>query len=46
MRAIRRGETGPAVSEIRSILVALDLLAASTSDVFDDVTEFAVRAFI
>ena len=45
MRAIRRGETGPAVSEIRSILVDLELLAASPSDVFDDDTEFAVRAF-
>ena len=45
MRAIRRGETGPAVAEIRSILVTLELLAASEPDVFDDETEFAVRAF-
>ena len=47
MRSIRRGETGPAVAEIRSILVALDLLepAASGGDVFDDATETAVRAF-
>ena len=45
MRAIRRGETGPAVSEVRSILVGLELLAVSASDVFDDDTETAVRAF-
>ncbi len=45
MRAIRRGETGAAVLEIRSILVALELLAAPASDVFDEETEFAVRAF-
>ncbi len=45
MRVIRRGETGPAVSEIRSILVGLELLTASDSDVFDDDTETAVRAF-
>jgi N-acetylmuramoyl-L-alanine amidase len=45
VRAIRRGETGPAVSEIRSILVGLELLAVSASDVFDDDTETAVRAF-
>ena len=45
MRAIRRGETGPAVSEIRSILVDLDLLPASESDAFDADTENAVRAF-
>ena len=45
MRAIRRGETGPAVSEIRSILVELELLPVSASDVFDDDTETAVRAF-
>jgi N-acetylmuramoyl-L-alanine amidase len=44
VRSIRRGDTGPAVSEIRSILVALDLLADEGSD-FDDVTETAVRAF-
>jgi N-acetylmuramoyl-L-alanine amidase len=45
VRAIRRGETGPAVSEIRSILVGLDLLPASESDAFDADTENAVRAF-
>jgi N-acetylmuramoyl-L-alanine amidase len=45
VRAIRHGETGPAVSEIRSILVGLELLLPSTSDEFDDDTETAVRAF-
>ena len=45
MRAIRRGETGPAVTEIRSILVGLELLPVSTSDEFDETTEDAVRAF-
>jgi N-acetylmuramoyl-L-alanine amidase len=45
VRAIRLGETGPAVSEIRSILVGLELLLPSASDEFDDDTETAVRAF-
>ena len=45
MRAIRRGETGPAVAEIRSILVGLELLPVSSSDAFDEDTEIAVRAF-
>jgi N-acetylmuramoyl-L-alanine amidase len=44
VRAIRRGDSGPAVSEIRSILVGLELLD-SESDVFDVATETAVRAF-
>jgi len=44
VRSIRRGDTGPAVSEIQSILVDLDLLPA-TSERFDDDTETAVRAF-
>jgi N-acetylmuramoyl-L-alanine amidase len=44
VRAIRRGETGPAVTEIRSILVALDLLPSAGGD-FDHETELAVRAF-
>ena len=44
MRSIRRGDTGPAVSEIQSILVGLDLLG-DVSDVFDNDTETAVRAF-
>ncbi len=44
MRSIRRGDTGPAVEEIRSILVTLELLEAGGSD-YDDGTENAVRAF-
>ena len=35
MRSIRRGDSGPAVAEIRSILVGLELLE-SAGDVFDD----------
>ncbi|HYN97048.1 MAG TPA: N-acetylmuramoyl-L-alanine amidase [Pilimelia sp.] len=49
MRPIRRGEHGPAVVEIRAILIGLDLLTAppaGTDDgTFDDATERAVRAF-
>ncbi|WP_430784755.1 N-acetylmuramoyl-L-alanine amidase [Actinoplanes sp. G11-F43] len=45
MRSIRRGDTGPAVSEIRSILAGLELLADADPDVFDEATEGAVRAF-
>jgi N-acetylmuramoyl-L-alanine amidase len=44
VRSIRRGDNGPAVAEIRSILVGLDLLDAP-SDVFDDAMDGAVRAF-
>ena len=47
MRAIRRGDTGPAVFEIRSILVGLELLPsdAAADSVFDAATETAVREF-
>ncbi len=53
MRAIRRGDHGDAVAEIRSILRGLDLLPMSDGDAgpamgpaeFDDLTEMAVRAF-
>src|SRR6185295_16341658 len=45
VRVIRRGETGPAVTEIRSILVGLELLEVSSSDEYDEDTEIAVRAF-
>jgi N-acetylmuramoyl-L-alanine amidase len=45
VRAIRRGEAGPAVAEIRSILVGLELLEVSSSDEYDEDTEIAVRAF-
>ena len=44
MRSIRRGDTGPAVEEIRSILVGLDLLQSPGAE-FDQATETAVRAF-
>ncbi|MET8152342.1 N-acetylmuramoyl-L-alanine amidase [Actinoplanes sp. NPDC049668] len=44
MRSIRRGDTGPAVEEIQSILVGLELLPAIGED-FDEATENAVRAF-
>ena len=44
MRSIRRGDSGPAVAEIRSILVGLDFLETA-SDVFDDEMDSAVRAF-
>jgi N-acetylmuramoyl-L-alanine amidase len=44
VRAIRTGDTGPAVSEIQSILVALDFLS-TVSHEFDTDTETAVRAF-
>ncbi|MEV0901521.1 N-acetylmuramoyl-L-alanine amidase [Actinoplanes sp. NPDC049802] len=45
MRSIRRGDTGVAVSEIRSILVGLELLEEAEPDVFDEALEDAVRAF-
>ncbi|MEV6303755.1 N-acetylmuramoyl-L-alanine amidase [Actinoplanes sp. NPDC051861] len=45
MRSIRRGDTGPAVSEIRSILVGLEFLGEAEPDVFDEALETAVRAF-
>jgi N-acetylmuramoyl-L-alanine amidase len=45
VRSIRRGDTGPAVSEIRSILVGLELLADAEPDAFDEPLERAVRAF-
>jgi N-acetylmuramoyl-L-alanine amidase len=44
VRSIRRGDSGAAVAEIRSILVGLDLLD-TPSDVFDDAMDTAVRAF-
>ncbi|PZM98193.1 MAG: N-acetylmuramoyl-L-alanine amidase [Actinobacteria bacterium] len=48
MRVIRRGDRGPAVAEIRTILVSLDLLGPTDPahlDDFDADTERAVRAF-
>jgi N-acetylmuramoyl-L-alanine amidase len=44
VRAIRSGDTGPAVSEIQSILVALDFLS-TVSHTYDQDTETAVRGF-
>jgi N-acetylmuramoyl-L-alanine amidase len=44
VRSIRRGDSGPAVAEIRSILVGLELLDTA-SDIFDEATDRAVRAF-
>lgn len=44
MRAIRLGDRGPAVAEIRAILVGLELVHAS-GDLFDDAVDRAVRAF-
>jgi N-acetylmuramoyl-L-alanine amidase len=44
VRSIRRGDSGPAVAEIRSILVGLDVLE-TPSEVFDDAMDTAVRAF-
>jgi N-acetylmuramoyl-L-alanine amidase len=46
VRSIRLGEQGPAVTEIRSILVTLGLLAPSEGDqLFDAAMEQAVRVF-
>ncbi|RZQ65007.1 N-acetylmuramoyl-L-alanine amidase [Amycolatopsis suaedae] len=46
MRVLRRGDVGPDVAEIRSMLTALDLLApANGSGSFDTAMEQAVRAF-
>jgi N-acetylmuramoyl-L-alanine amidase len=48
VRPIRRGDRGPAVTEIRAVLVSLNLLPAGGppgADEFDAETERAVRAF-
>ncbi|MFB6391566.1 N-acetylmuramoyl-L-alanine amidase [Polymorphospora lycopeni] len=47
MRPIRRGDRGPAVREICTILAGLDLLVArrDDSDEFEAATEHAVRTF-
>ena len=50
MRVLRRGDTGPEVAEIRSMLSALDLLPPSEeanghAAFFDQQVEHAVRAF-
>ncbi|MDP9239686.1 MAG: N-acetylmuramoyl-L-alanine amidase [Actinomycetota bacterium] len=47
MRLIRRGDTGLAVADVRSVLVTLDLLPArpGVEDVFDAECETALRTF-
>lgn len=51
MRVLRHGDVGPDVTEIRSMLAAVDLLPATTGpddatvSAFDDDVEHAVRAF-
>lgn len=46
MRVLRRGDTGPAVAEVRSTLAALGFAtSAQQADVFDAPMEHAVRAF-
>ncbi|WP_329053503.1 N-acetylmuramoyl-L-alanine amidase [Amycolatopsis sp. NBC_01488] len=49
MRVLRRGDAGPDVAEIRSILAGMDLLPPVTGtddyDTFDGAVEGAVRAF-
>lgn len=45
MRVLRRGDAGPDVAEIRSVLVGLTLLPLVNSDVFDVPVEQAIRAF-
>ncbi|MFF1607829.1 N-acetylmuramoyl-L-alanine amidase [Amycolatopsis sp. NPDC058278] len=49
MRVLRRGDAGPDVAEIRSILAGMDLLPPVTGtddyDTFDVAAEHAVRAF-
>lgn len=50
MQMFRRGDTGPAVEEVRATLTALGLLEqpwllSGEAEVFDDATDRAVRAF-
>jgi N-acetylmuramoyl-L-alanine amidase len=55
MRVLRRGDTGPEVTEIRSILTSLNLISSgqkplnhaenSSHSLFDDEIEQAIRAF-
>ena len=51
MRVVRRGDRGPAVTEIRGILVGLGLIVGThagsefESSDFDEITEHAVRTF-
>lgn len=45
MLAYRRGDSGPAVAEIRAKLAALNLLPTEGGDVFDEECDRAVRGF-
>lgn len=46
MQSIRRGDTGPAVAEVRAVLTTLGMLAAGgRPDVYDVACELAVRTF-
>lgn len=46
MQSIRRGDTGPAVAEVRAVLTALGMLVGSgPGDEYDTECELAVRAF-
>jgi N-acetylmuramoyl-L-alanine amidase len=45
MRVFRRGDSGPALAEIRDKLARLDLLTDPAGDVFDDALDKAVRTF-
>ncbi|HTW19624.1 MAG TPA: N-acetylmuramoyl-L-alanine amidase [Mycobacteriales bacterium] len=45
MQVYRRGDSGPAVAEIRAKLERLGLLDVCSDPVFDDAMDFAVRGF-
>src|SRR4051795_7609263 len=45
MQVFRRDDTGPVVAEIRDKLSRLGLLAPASTDLFDEATDKAVRAF-
>lgn len=44
-QALRLGDTGPEVSDLRARLIRLDLLCDDASDVFDETVDRAVRHF-
>ena len=45
MQVYRRGDTGPAIAEIRDKLARLGLLEPVETDLFDDALDRAVRTF-
>src|SRR5919199_147881 len=45
MQPLRRGDTGPAVAEVRAMLHGLGLLPEAEGEAYDAATERAVRAF-